>query len=277
MNIINLALASGVGSRLYPLSTEERPKQFINLVGDNMMIEDTLNRFKPFVHDSYIVTLSKYKEYVKGLGFKVVYEDDRKESSGSVLNAISAIAMDYEPKDTIIIQTPTDHYIKADEHFKKSIDEAVAVAKQNKVAVIGKKPNYPNTGLGYIKDDKMIEEKPNERVARALINKGYYWNTAIYAYPLKRMLQYYKLFYDYNFKPFEKTILSNIRNEIKVIPSKMQWEDIGTFDKLNEIKDSKNNIENDSKTKIKNESNILGRAIEKEQYYERVRKWQKRN
>ncbi|WP_373896368.1 sugar phosphate nucleotidyltransferase [Virgibacillus sp. CBA3643] len=232
MNVINLVLASGLGSRLYPLSTDEKPKQFLSLIGGNTMIEDTLNRFKPFVDDSYIITLERYERYVSDLKTSVIFEEERKESAISVHQAINSISSDLQPSNTIIIQSPSDHHIKEDEHFKKSINEAVTYAKSGKLAIIGVDPTKPCSDYGHIKQDHEMVEKPTLSKASDLMENGYLWNTAIYVYPLGKMIKYFNSYFNHEVTAFEKVILPNITDDIKVISSDMDWTDIGTHERL---------------------------------------------
>lgn len=233
MTVINLVLASGVGSRLYPLSTEERPKQFLNLISDKPMIEETLTRFKPFVNKAYVVTLMKYMNYVENLDATVVYEPERKESAVSVLNGLWAIAERFDyADDVIILQTPSDHYIENDSRFSLAIQRAIRMARKNKIVMVGVEPFNPSEDFGYIRDGCPMIEKPSKEEAEGLIKKGYYWNTAIYAYPLRKMLGLFELFMDKEGESFERTVLLKASEWLRVIPSDFVWEDIGSLDRL---------------------------------------------
>lgn len=229
MKIINLVLASGLGKRLYPLSTEEKPKQFLKLISENMMVEDTLSRFRPFVDESYLVTLEKYEKYVDEIeNISVVYEEEREESGMSVYRALSQIWEDYGDSETIIIQTPSDHYIEENESFMSAINKAIFYAQNNWVSVVGAEPLYSTGEYGYLKNFHAMEEKPTRAVAKNLIASGYRWNTAIYAYNLKNMLFTYELIFKKRGKSFEREILQQIMDIVKVVPADIVWNDVGT-------------------------------------------------
>lgn len=233
MRIISLILASGVGSRLYPLSTEEKPKQFLKLISDKMIVEDTLERYRLFSEKSYIVTLEKYQKYVENLQAKIVYERERKETATSVFYGINAIKKDFDPKETIVIQTPSDHFVEENLDFIKTIEIAVFQAVKGKFVLIGVKPTRLETDFGYIKDGYEIIEKPSRIKAKKLIENGYFWNTAIYVYRLDRMLVYFDKYFNHEKLSFEKMILPHISSDSKVIYSHIKWEDLGTYERLN--------------------------------------------
>src|SRR5699024_6701574 len=161
VNVINLVLASGKGSRLYPISTEAKPKQFIDLVSDNMMLEDTLIRFDGFSNESYVITLDKYKKHVAGVNANIIYEEKRLESGNSVYNALNDIKSNVDINNTIVIQSPSDHYLKIDNYFLDAIDSMIRVAKKDKIGILGAEPKEVNEQLGYVLTGEGIVEKPN--------------------------------------------------------------------------------------------------------------------
>jgi mannose-1-phosphate guanylyltransferase len=249
MKVVNLILASGRGSRLFPISSERKPKQFLNLYNERSLIENTMFRFLPYVDEVYAVTLEKYKKWIKGRIPKVVYEPKRNESTYSVLFALKEILR--KEGDCIIVQSPADHYIKPDESFSFCIREGIQLSKFGKLVAVGVKPTEPNPDYGYmIQRNKKFKphfvEKPVEYLAKQLIKAGYIWNTAIYIYRLSDMIKCFELFepemlerseedfYEDEPKQFEKSIIRKT-SRLVVIEGSFFWDDIGTHERLEKI------------------------------------------
>jgi mannose-1-phosphate guanylyltransferase len=252
MRVLNLILASGKGSRLFPISTEEKPKQFLPLYNHRTLIENTMFRFLPFVDEVYAVTLDKYKRWIKGKIPKIIYEPKRNESAYSVLFALKEI---YEKEgDCIIVQTPADHFVKSDESFYKVIKEGIKAAREDgKICAIGVKPTRAESDFGYmIQSNENFEahfiEKPSELLAKEIIKLGYIWNTAIYIYRLADVIHLYNIFepemvqrllkdedfYKDEPKQFERVIIEKT-SRLKVIEGVFDWDDIGNHERLDRI------------------------------------------
>src|SRR5699024_6315432 len=154
----------------------------------------TSMRFSSYVDHSYIVTLEKYKKWIEGKADNVVYESYRNESANSVKVGLKALSKDFQADRTIVIQSPSDHYIAQSDEWKTSINRGVNIAKGDKVAIIGVKPERATDQYGYLKQSEQevsFFEKPDPLKARSLIENGYLWNTAIYVYPLDLMIAKY--------------------------------------------------------------------------------------
>src|SRR5699024_703134 len=131
-----------------------------------------------------------------GVNANIIYEEKRLESGNSVYNALNDIKSNVDINNTIVIQSPSDHYLKIDNYFLDAIDSMIRVAKKDKIGILGAEPKEVNEQLGYVLTGEGIVEKPNYEMAEELINNGYYWNTAIYTYKLKNMLNWFNEFYD---------------------------------------------------------------------------------
>lgn len=230
MNIVNLILASGKGARLYPLSTEDKPKQFLKLVSSKMMVEETESRYRSLVDHSYTITLEKYEKWIEGKVDNVIYEPYRNESANTVKNGLLNL-LEYYPDETIVIQTPSDHYIKQSKDFAEAIKKGIAEAKKEKIAIIGVEPSKVTDQYGYMKqigNDVAFIEKPEIRKAKYLFEQGYLWNTAIYIYSLDIMITKFMKYYMEDGKSFENTIINKAKN-LEVIKGRFEWYDIGTL------------------------------------------------
>lgn len=196
-------MAGGVGSRFWPLSTPERPKQFIDVLGiGKTLIQMTYERLLNLVpaENIYILTNEKYVELVStqlpeiSRG-QILTEPQRKNTAPCIAYAAAKInALD---KDACMIVCPSDHLILKDELFKSIVDTAVKDARENdKIVTLGIKPTRPDTGYGYIefaKESKLqggdvtkvlqFREKPNLETAEVFIKSGnFYWNSGIFVW-----------------------------------------------------------------------------------------------
>lgn len=240
MKLYNLILASGEGTRLYPLSTSSKPKQFLKLISDEMIVIDTMNRFRFLVDESVVATLEKFEHFLDGEDMvKVITEKEKRETAFTVLNFLSywVDKKDKSLKD-IVIQTPSDHFIDDKEEFDKALKEAIRYAEQGKVVMIGTKAKKAISDYGYIKDGHSMVEKPSVRKAKELIEQGYCWNTAIYVYRVQDMIGHYDRYFDLEVNSFEKAILEKVNN-VKVIQGNFVWEDLGTHERLDRLWSSK--------------------------------------
>jgi len=205
--IIPVIMAGGAGTRLWPMSTEEKPKQFHNMSGNGTLLEETINRLK-YVSPEEIIIVSakKYEELslaeIKKTGFNgtILSEPMPKNTAAAVLYAAMFLKKKYN--DPIMIVLPADHYIKDIPGFTSIIKKAVSLAEKGYLATIGVKPEYPETGYGYIKGVNIIDgvsvvekfvEKPDLETAKEYIAQGnYYWNSGIFAWKTSVIIERFR-------------------------------------------------------------------------------------
>lgn len=197
-----LIMAGGKGTRFWPLSTEEKPKQFLNLIGQDTMIQMTVNRIKPIIpmERIFVCTGAMYvdlvKEQLPELPEKnIIIEPEGRNTAPCIM--LSALVIDRYFKDSTMIVLPSDHLIKDEEKFRNILTESEKVLEDNKKAIItlGMKPDRPETGYGYIKyvsetcqshEFKMFKvdkfvEKPDQEKAQKYFQKGsYLWNGGMF-------------------------------------------------------------------------------------------------
>ena len=183
-----VVLAGGAGTRLYPLSTEESPKQFTKFFHGKSLYQMTLERFLPWVDEFLVVTLEKYRETAieqadgVGVSVEVVVEPVRKNT----LAAITAAAM---VLDEPFLVTPADHVAEYGSTEFGAFSRALEYSKHG-VVLFGITPRFPATEYGYIQPGTVeggfftverFHEKPDKELARKYVESGYLWNSGMFA------------------------------------------------------------------------------------------------
>ena len=205
-----LIMAGGKGTRFWPLSTEEKPKQFLNLIGEETMIQMTVNRIKPIIpiERVFVCTGEMYVDLVQEQlpelpEQNIIVEPEGRNTAPCI--ALSAFVIKKYYEDVNIIVLPSDHLISNEYEFRNVIKDADEFVKENKEAIItlGMEPTRAETGYGYIrygKDEKVINnhkvikvdafvEKPNKEKAKAYIKEGnYLWNGGMFLWSADNIL-----------------------------------------------------------------------------------------
>jgi Mannose-1-phosphate guanylyltransferase len=203
-------MAGGKGTRFWPLSTEEKPKQFLNLIGKDTMIQMTVNRIKPIIpiERVFVCTAAMYvdlvKEQIPELPEKnIIIEPEGRNTTPCI--ALSALVISRYHKDANMIVLPSDHLIQDEDKFRSIVVKANKFLENDKEAIItlGMKPNRPETGYGYIKYTDNLEknvdlnifkvdrfvEKPNEEKAKEYLKSGtYLWNGGMFLWKASNII-----------------------------------------------------------------------------------------
>jgi mannose-1-phosphate guanylyltransferase len=205
-------MAGGGGTRFWPLSRQEVPKQLINLSGQDALINETINRIDSLANkeDLFIVTNEKQIDALKDIvKDKCIYENILPEPSArNTAAAIGFAAFNIMKKfgDGVMCVYPADHYIKDEEGFTKVLNKAIDVAKNNdKLVTVGITPTFPSIGYGYINFDydavvgssayEVLEfvEKPSFEVAKSYVDsKKYVWNSGMFVWKVSKILEDFK-------------------------------------------------------------------------------------
>ena len=193
-------MAGGVGSRFWPLSTPEYPKQFIDILGcGRTLIQLTVDRFKGIcpIQNFWVVTNAKYVDIVKQQLPDIPVEHILAEPAAR--NTAPCIAwacwsIKKEDPTANVVVTPADAVVMNPEEFRRVINNAlVFTEKKNAIVTIGIKPSRPETGYGYVEAKDAVEgeicgveafkEKPDHETAEEYLNAGnYLWNAGIFVW-----------------------------------------------------------------------------------------------
>ena len=196
--ITPIILSGGNGTRLWPISRKNYPKQFINLVNDTTLFQDTINRLPNEINDPLVVCNEEHRfivaEQLRQIdsGNKgIVLEPVGKNTAPAI--AIAAMNLLTENEDPILLVLSADHLIINNNKFHKTIQLAKTIAEQGKMVTLGVKPTKAEIGYGYIevtnKEDNefynivSFTEKPNLKNATKYFESGsYYWNSGIFIF-----------------------------------------------------------------------------------------------
>ena len=201
-----LIMAGGIGERLWPLSRESKPKQFLNIVENKSLIEQTIERSSKITKEDniFIITGKRYKEaFAKYIpSFKkenIIYEPIGRDTTAAI--ALGALYIKEKIGNAIVSILPADPIIKNEEMFLDTIENAIEVSKNtDNIVIIGINPDRPETGYGYIKlKDKIKEneynvdrfvEKPDYKNACKFLEDGHYlWNSGIFIWSIDNILK----------------------------------------------------------------------------------------
>lgn len=147
-------LAGGSGSRLWPLSRQHLPKQFLALDGEFSLLKTTINRLMPTIGEKNVLivtqeALAKGEAYHALLPYQSLFEPIGRNTAPAI--AIAAAYLVAEGKDPVMVVLPADHVIKDEAGFRTHLDTAIQAAQSGKLVTFGIQPTRPDTGFGYIK------------------------------------------------------------------------------------------------------------------------------
>ena len=197
-------LAGGSGSRLWPLSRQHLPKQFLTLDGEESLLQTTIDRLSPVIPAENVLIVTQ-EAHAKGeayhalLPYKTLYEPIGRNTGPAI--ALAAAYLTAQGDDPVMVVLPADHIIKGEAQFRAHLEVAIQAAQNGKLITFGIQPTHPDTGFGYIKvksqhsDSQVCEvarftEKPNlETAAKFLKEGGYYWNSGMFVWRASVILE----------------------------------------------------------------------------------------
>ena len=227
--IVPVILSGGSGTRLWPISRTLFPKQFISLINETSLFQDTLLRLpkeftKPLVicNEEHRFIVAEQLRQLNTDNNGIILEPVGKNTAPAI--ALAAMQLLASDKDPILLVLPADHLIKDSNKFQKSVKVAEKVALQDKLVTLGVKPTRAETGYGYIKVNNAVEmnhydiikftEKPSLSDAQEYIKSGdYFWNSGIFIFKASVYLRELKKFeheiYSICKKTFSKVSFDN--------------------------------------------------------------------
>src|SRR3984893_4316291 len=200
-------MAGGIGSRFWPMSRQDFPKQFLDILNTGKtLIQWTYERFTTFIppENIFVVTSHEYSQIVKDqlpdLPVDNILGEPSRKNTATCISYISFKLMQKDPKASMLV-APSDHLILDQKGFVKVCLEALSfVNKHNAFITLGLKPTSPNTGYGYIQYEqhsvtdnvykvKTFTEKPNLELAKTFLSSGdFLWNAGIFVWQVKNII-----------------------------------------------------------------------------------------
>ena len=221
-------MAGGVGSRFWPMSTTERPKQFIDVLGiGRSLLQLTYDRFEGICipENVWVVTNKKYagivKEQLPQVPTENILCEPCRRNTAPCICYVSWRIKAKDPKANIVV-TPSDHIVTNTPEFRRVVSTCLQfTGETDAIITLGMKPNRPETGYGYIQADlssnsarnkeifrvDSFREKPDLSTALQYIrNKSYYWNAGIFIWNVNTIVNAYRIYSPSINKVFEKLL-----------------------------------------------------------------------
>lgn len=212
-SLLPIIMAGGSGSRLWPLSREHYPKQFLKLDGDATMLQATVNRLQelacipPLVicNEEHRFLVAEQLRYLDKLAHNIILEPVGRNTAPAIaLAALTAKQTAGRDEDPLLLVLAADHVIRNEAAFTASVKQAIPHAEAGKLVTFGIVPTHAETGYGYIRRGAEIGaaytvaqfvEKPNMQTAEGYLQSGeYYWNSGMFLFRASRFLAALKEF-----------------------------------------------------------------------------------
>ncbi len=202
--LLPVIIAGGTGSRLWPLSRKNLPKQLLNLDGNHSMLQTTVLRLKGLVCQSPSIICNEEHRFMVAEQLRLIDTDTSTiilEPAGrntAPAVALAAIEATRHGDDPTLLILAADHVIRDEDAFRKAVTEGEALVAQDKIVTFGIVATHPETGYGYLKaSDKngaaaveRFVEKPNAELAQQYFDSGdYYWNSGMFMFKASRFLK----------------------------------------------------------------------------------------
>jgi mannose-1-phosphate guanylyltransferase len=294
-------LCGGSGTRLWPISRSLFPKQFVKLFESESLYQKTIKRNAPLAtsfsvvinQEQYFMGLDQLDELKLNSPCHFILEPMGKNTAPAI--AMAALAA---PPEEILLVVPSDHLIEKQNDYEAVVKRAIEFATNDRLVTFGIKPNYAETGYGYIEADqfkvKSFKEKPDAATAQNYLKAGnYFWNSGMFCFKARIFLEELKThapdIYTQSKLTFEHARrdsairllaedMRSIRSEsidyavmeksskVNVVPADIGWSDLGSFDSLYEAlpKDTSGNTFSNEAIHIGSKNNLIigdGRLI----------------
>ena len=265
-------LAGGSGTRFWPLSTPTTPKQFLSLVGDTPLLEQSVARLEGLVAPERILVvtgarfLDATQRLLPVLPAENILGEPRAAGTGPALTWATAVAHSRD-SDASLVSLHADWFVGNDAQFQTTADAAFTVAAQHDVLVtVGVVPTRPDPSYGYIQPGDSLEnsaarhvvrftEKPDVKTAASLIDQGALWNSGLFAWTAERFFAETDRCapeiapHVHHLRSEDPTTFFNSvtpvvidvshyeRSErVAVVPGDFPWDDVGTWTALSRVR-----------------------------------------
>ncbi len=294
---IAMILAGGFGTRLWPLSRKEYPKQFAKVLGDLSTYQQALKRATIVADDVMVVTSEMYKYQAIGQARemdidldekKVILEPDRKDTASAIYYGLIR-AMDLFGSSIDVMVFPSDHMILNESELFRALSSSLKSAEHGRISLISVPPSKPEPGFGYIKAGREIDEgvyeveefveKPGVERAREMLEEGnWYWSTMIMSFkahimvkaieenlpgvsePFKRFDDPREAYRNVQKVDVSSGVLAKVPHLLSIVPTKnLGWSDLGSFDSIYELldKDDRGNAISGRVKHAKSDGNLV--------------------
>ncbi|MBC8313131.1 MAG: mannose-1-phosphate guanylyltransferase [Candidatus Cloacimonetes bacterium] len=231
--MIALIMAGGIGTRFWPLSTRKNPKQFLNILGNRSMIQQTVDRISPKISSEniYVVTnqeqIKLVEKHLPELPKKNIIAEPFGRNTAACIGLASITLKEKYPAEQTMLVLPADHYVGKPEKFLEIISFASKFAKgSGNLLTFGIQPSHPATGYGYIESGEILnkqthkiykvkkfKEKPNYETAKKFISKGnFFWNSGMFLWRIDSILN--------AFESYMPKLRENLKKIKKLLPDK---------------------------------------------------------
>ena len=275
MKKIALIMAGGKGTRLWPLSTSDHPKQFVSFTTDKeSLLQKTYNRVCQFfdAKDVFIITSQEYEhfiyEQINNISEKNIIIEPIGRNTAPALIFSSLFIADLYTAECEMFIFPADHYISDNAAFISDMQLAEKKAESDGIITIGISPTEPNTNYGYIyvphfnqklmiqKVDKFFEKPDIDTAKRYIESECFFWNSGIFIWKISSFFNELELHAQSLFSDVKKYYYSNIytkdeyekiksisidyaliekSKKIFMINSHFEWSDLGSFDAISKL------------------------------------------
>ena len=284
-------LAGGSGERFWPLSTPERPKQFLRVFGGASLIRQAVTRLDGLVapEDVFVVTAKNLvaatrKELPEVPMANIVGEPMRRDTGAAV--ALGVGLASGSASDPVVGFFSSDQMVANPKAFRRIVAKAVALARRKAAIVtIGIKPNYPATCFGYISPKtRAFVEKPDEETAKKYVKAGYLWNAGMFIARTSTFRDAFvahapalsclaigsgrderprssaalsRLYESLPKISFDYAVMEHAKN-VEVVPGDFGWDDVGSFAAFDKYfpHDSRGNVREGPCTVVEADGNI---------------------
>ena len=285
LNVYPILLAGGAGTRLWPVSRELYPKQLVKFIGNNSLIQSTVKRLMPplDMENMRIVCGNEHvheiARHIEEIGIRtdeiIIAEPCGRNTAPAILLAMLNILKNED--DAVLCIFPADHVIRNNDAFHEKLLSSIKLAEMGYIVTFGIKPDYPETGYGYIEGAgeirehafsvKRFVEKPDMETAKRYVEAGnFFWNSGMFTFKASVMIKELKIHQPELLAKMEQLDLSgsmvfqkdyerlpNISidyavmektDKSAVLPSDFGWSDIGSWKSLYDFipKDANGNV-----------------------------------